>query len=233
MDKRIMKKIDPLFKVKMAFDNKIIQYKTFNLILKRKTIVEDGIKKIQKLTNIEFPDYFIEPSLLIATSPLEFEQFSIIYARTIPICNNENKIKIFIQLFAPLVIYGLRGTIHSVIAHEFLHYLDLINKIMNLKITTDDINNTLFENKYADYEKIFDHNKVFKKDRYLAQCISKKFNDGFNDEKLNNKALKKWIEKRFPIEKISIEKNFTKLSFLSMANTEIDEITQKKVSELL
>jgi len=228
-----MKKIDPLFKVKMAFDNKIIQDKTFNLIIKRNTIVQDGIKKIQKLTNIEFPDYFIEPSLMIATSALEFEQFSIIYARTIPNCDNENKIKIFIQLFAPLIIYGLKGTIHSVIAHEFLHYLDLINKIMNLKITTDDINNTLFENTYTDYEKTFDHNKVFKKDRYLTQCISKKFIEGFNDEKLNKKAIKLWIEKRYPIEKISIENNFTKLSFLSMANTEIDEHTQKKVSELL
>ncbi|HXT83197.1 MAG TPA: hypothetical protein VN704_02525 [Verrucomicrobiae bacterium] len=229
----MMRKIDPLFKVKTAFDNKIIQDKTFNLILKRNTIVEDGIKRIQKLTNIEFPDYFIEPSLLISTSPLEFEQFSIMYARTIPICDNENKIKIFIQLFAPLVIYGLKGTIHSVIAHEFLHYLDLINKIMNLKITTDDINNTLFENTYTDYEKTFDHNKVFKKDRYLIKCISKKFSEGFNDEQLNKKAIKLWIEKRFPIEKISIEKNFTKLSFLSMVNTEIDENIRKKVSELL
>lgn len=228
-----MKKIDPLFKVKIAFDNKIIQDKTFNLILKRNTLVEDGIKRIQKLTHIEFPEYFIEPSLLIATSPLEFEQFSIMYARTIPICDNENKIKIFIQLFAPLIIYGLKGTIHSVIAHEFLHYLDLINKIMNLKITTDDVNNTLFENTYTDYEKTFDHNKVFKKDRYLTKCISKKFSEGFNDEQLNKKAVKLWIEKRFPIEKISIEKNYTKLSFLSMANTEIDENFRKKVSELL
>ena len=59
---------------------------------------------------------------------------------------NENKIEIFIQLFTPLVIYGLRGTIYSVIAHEFLHYLDILNKIINLEITSDTINNTLFEN---------------------------------------------------------------------------------------
>ena len=87
-----MRKIDPLFKVKLALEDKIIDDDLFNSISKRKTIVEDGINRIKKLTEIEFPQYFIEPSLLIATSPLEFEQFSIIYARTIPICNKENKI---------------------------------------------------------------------------------------------------------------------------------------------
>jgi len=102
-----LKKIDPLFKVNLAYENKLIGEKIYNLILKRKTIIDDGIDKIYRITNIEYPQYFIEPSLLIATSPLEYEQFSIIYARTIPICNRENKIEIFIQLFTPLVIYGL------------------------------------------------------------------------------------------------------------------------------
>ncbi len=227
-----MKKIDPLFKVNLAYENKLIGEKIYNLILKRKTIIDDGINKIYRITDIEYPQYFIEPSLLIATSPLEYEQFSIIYARTIPICNRENKIEIFIQLFTPLVIYGLKGTIQSVIAHEFLHYLDILNKIINLEITSDTLHNTLFENIYKDNEKLFDHNKVFKRDRYLTKTISKKFGNGFNDEKLNNKSLKLWIQKKLPIEKLPIEENYTKLSFSSMANTEIDEFTRKKISNL-
>ena len=227
-----MKKIDPLFKVNLAYENKLIGEKIYNLILKRKTIIDDGIDKIYRITNIEYPQYFIEPSLLIATSPLEYEQFSIIYARTIPICNRENKIEIFIQLFTPLVIYGLKGTIQSVIAHEFLHYLDILNKIINLEITSDTLHNTLFENIYKDNENLFDHNKVFKRDRYLTKTISKKFENGFNDEKLNNKSLKLWIQKKLPIEKLPIEENYTKLSFSSMANTEIDEFTKKKILNL-
>ncbi len=228
-----MKKIDPLFKVKLALEDKLIDDHIFNLISKRKTIVEDGINRIKKLTEIEFPQYFIEPSLLIATSPLEFEQFSIIYARTIPICNNENKIEIFIQLFAPLIIYGLRGTIHSVIAHEFLHYLDLLNKIINVDITSDTQNNTLFENIFSDNEKLFNYNRVFKKDKYLTKIISNKFEYGFNDERLNNKAIKSWIQKKLPIEKLPIENNYTKISFSSLVNTEIEEGIKKKIAKLL
>jgi hypothetical protein len=228
-----MKKIDPLFKVKSAYDKKIIDNNIFNLILKRKTLIEDGIHRIQRLTEIEYPQYFIEPSLLIATSPLEYEQFSIIYARTIPICNKENEMEVFIQLFTPLVIYGLRGTIHSVIAHEFLHYLDILNKIINLEITSNTPNDTLFENIFTDNEKLFDHFRVFKKDKYLTKMITKKFENGFLDEKLNNKSIKLWIQKKLPIEKMPIESNYIKLPFLSLANTEIDEAIKKKISSLL
>lgn len=228
-----MKKIDPLYKVNLAFENKIIDDDIFNLILKRKALVEDGICKIHRLTEIEYPQYFIEPSLLIATSPSEYEQFSIIYARTIPICTKENKIEVFIQIFTPLIIYGLRGTIHSVIAHEFLHYLDILNKIIHLEITSDTLNNTLFENVFKDDEKLFDHYRVFKKDRYLTKIISERFENGFNDEKLNNKSMKLWIQKKLPIERLQIENNYTKLSFSSMVNTEIDEVIKKKISRLL
>ena len=65
-----MKKIDPLFKVKLALEDKLIDDHIFNLISKRKTIVEDGIDRIKKLTEIESPQYFIEPSLLVDTSPV-------------------------------------------------------------------------------------------------------------------------------------------------------------------
>lgn len=228
-----MKKIEPMFKVKQAYDYKLIDDHIYNSIIKRKHLIEEGINKIQKLTEIDYPQYFIEPSLLIANSPLEYGQFSIIYARTIPISNNDNKIEVLIQLFTPLLIYGLKGTIYSVIAHEYLHYLNLLNKIINLEITSDTTNNTIFENVYNDNEKLFDYRKVFKKDRYLTKLISKKFENGFDDEKLNKKSIKFWIEKKLPIETLSIESNYTKLSFLSMANTEIEEDTKKKLSKLL
>jgi len=228
-----MKKIEPMFKVKQAYDYNLIDDHIYNSIIKRKHLIEEGINKIQKLTEIDYPQYFIDPSLLIAKSQLEYGQFSIIYARTIPISNNDNKIEILIQLFTPLLIYGLKGTIYSVIAHEYLHYLNLLNKIINLEITSDTTNNTLFENVYNDNEKLFDYRKVFKKDRYLTKLISKKFENGFDDEKLNKKSIKFWIEKKLPIETLSIESNYTKLSFLSMANTEIEEDTKKKLSKLL
>jgi hypothetical protein len=228
-----MREFDPLFKVKLAYNNNIINKQIYDLLSKRKTLVDEKIEKINKLTEIEYPPYFIEPSLLIATSSLEYEQFSIIYARTLPISNKNNKIEIFIQLFAPLIIYGLKGTIYSVLAHEFLHYLNIINKIINLEVYSDKPSDTLFENTYSDSEKLFDHHKVFKRDKYLIKTIDSKFEFGFSDEKLNRKSIKYWLQKKLPMEKLQIENNYTNLSFLSMANTEIGEDIKRKIIKYL
>lgn len=228
-----MNELDPFFKVKRAFENKLINEEVFNLILKKKSLIDERMDRISKLTDIKYPKYFVEPSLLIATSQLEYEQFSIIYARTIPISREDDKIEIFIQLFAPLIIYGLKGTIYSVIGHEFLHYLDMLNKIINLEIYSEKPANTLYENVYNDNEKLFDHHKVFKKDKYLTKIIDKNFKNGFNVEKLNKKSVKYWLQKKLPTEKINIESNYTNMSFLSMANTEIDEDIKIKISKLL
>ena len=80
---------------------------------------------------------------------------------------------------------------------------------------------------------MFDHLRVFKKDSYLKKIISERFENGFKDEKLNNKSMKVWIQKKLPIERLQIENNYTKLSFSSMVNTEIDEVIKKKISRLL
>ena len=75
--------------------------------------------------------------------------------------------------------------------------------------------------------------EFLKKTRYLTKSINKKFGNGFYDEKLNNKSIKLWIQKKYPIEKLLIENNYTNLSFLSMANTEIDEVIKQKILKLL
>ncbi|MGN6822637.1 MAG: hypothetical protein ACTHJ7_07690, partial [Candidatus Nitrosocosmicus sp.] len=66
-----MNKIDPFFKVKRAFENKLINEEVFNLILKKKSLIDERMDRISKLTDIKYPKYFVEPSLLIATSQLE------------------------------------------------------------------------------------------------------------------------------------------------------------------
>lgn len=228
-----METIDPLFKVKMAFDKKLIDKRVFDLISKRKKIADDGILKIKKLTDLDYPPYFIDPTLTIATSPLEYEQFSILYARTIPFSTNENKVKVFIQLSAPLLIYGLKGTIIAILAHEFLHYLEILKRIINVEIISDNINNSLFENEFTDNERLFNHSKIFKKDRYLLKTINMKFQNGFCDDNLNKKTIKFWIEKKLPVEKILIENNYTKIPFLAITNTNIDDSIKEKIMEFL
>jgi hypothetical protein len=228
-----MNDIDPLALVKQYLLDKKIDERTYELIIDKMRVVEEGIKRIERKTSIDYPNYFIEPNLLVATSDIEYQQYSILYARTIPFCTTENRIKIVIQLSAPLVMYGLKGTIHAVLAHEFLHYLNILKNIINLEVTSDNISDTLYENSFSDNERTLDLTKVFRRDIYLQNVVNKKFVNGFNDSNLDKKAESFWIKKKLPIQKIMIGDNFIKLPFSALANTVVDDSLKNEISKFV
>ncbi|ALI36541.1 hypothetical protein NMY3_02345 [Candidatus Nitrosocosmicus oleophilus] len=228
-----MNDIDPLALVKQYLLDKKIDERTYELIIDKMRVVEEGIKRIERKTSIDYPNYFIEPNLLVATSDIEYQQYSILYARTIPFCTTENRIKIVIQLSAPLVMYGLKGTLHAVLAHEFLHYLNILKNIINLEVTSDNISDTLYENSFSDNERTLDLTKVFRRDIYLQNVVNKKFVNGFNDSNLDKKAESFWIKKKLPIQKIMIGDNFIKLPFSALANTVVDDSLKNEISKFV
>jgi hypothetical protein len=44
---------------------------------------------------------------------------------------------VVVQITAPLISYGLKGTIHAILAHEFMHYLELVSRVVNMKVISD------------------------------------------------------------------------------------------------
>ena len=224
-----MNVFDPLVLIKKYLNEKRLDDRTYYLIIDRMNVIEEGIERIKRITSIDYPYYFVEPNLLVATSEIEYQQYSILYARTIPFCTPENKIRIVIQLSAPLIMYGLKGTIQAVLAHEFLHYLNILKNIINLDVSSDNISNTLYENSFTDNEKTLDLNKVFKGDTYLQKLVNKKFANGFNDLKLDKKTELLWIKKDLPIQKIMIGDNFIKLPFSALANTIVEDSVKNEI----
>ncbi len=224
-----MNVFDPLVLIKKYLNEKRLDDRTYYFIIDRMNVIEEGIERIKRITSIDYPHYFVEPNLLVATSEIEYQQYSILYARTIPFCTPENKIRIVIQLSAPLIMYGLKGTIHAVLAHEFLHYLNILRNIINLDVSSDNISNTLYENSFTDNEKTLDLNKVFKGDTYLQKLVNKKFANGFNDLKLDKKTELLWIKKDLPIQKIMIGDNFIKLPFSALANTIVEDSIKNEI----
>ena len=146
----------------------------------------------------------------MSSSSVNSFEYGVLFARTIPI-TTKNGLHIVIQISAPLVAYGLKGTIHAILAHEFLHYLELIRKISNMELVSDEVSANLFENVYADSERLFEPRAVFT-DKTLLSHITKKFPSGFRDYKLEDKVIKYWIEKNLPTTNITLDTNITKLS---------------------
>ena len=200
------------------------------LVTKRFPLVVEGINRIEKASQIRFPMAYVEPSIVVSYPNSNSYGLGILFARTIPI-TFEDKFQVVIQISAPLVAYGLKGTIHAILAHEFLHFLELIRKISKMELLSDEITGNLFENIYADETRLFEPKAVFS-DRTLLNHITKRFPSGFRDYKLEDKAVKFWMEKSLPKTNISLDENTVKLSAESLSKIKIDSAFLKKLDFL-
>ena len=222
--------MDPLFKVKKAFEDKLIPEKTFSLIKERFSLVVEGINRIEKASGINYPIAYAEPSVIVShTDPASY-QYGVLFARTVPLVLDD-KLQVVIQISAPLIAYGLKGTIHAILAHEFLHFLELIRKVSKMEVLSDEISGNIFENVYADESRLFDPKSVFN-DRTLLLHITKKFPAGFRDYKLEDKTLKNWIDKNLPTTNISLDTNITKLSAASLAKIKLNPDLLAKIDKM-
>ncbi len=222
--------MDPLIRMKDAHNKGLIPDKVYDLVLKRFPITVEGINRIEKASGIRFPIAYVEPSIIVSSPSSNPYAFGILFARTIPV-TFEDQFQVVIQISAPLVAYGLKGTIHAILAHEFLHFLELIRKISKMELLSDEISGNLFENIYADETRLFEPKAVFK-DKTLLNHITKRFPAGFRDYKLEDKAIKFWIDKNLPKFNISLDANTIKLSAESISKIKLDPDFLKKLDEL-
>jgi len=212
--------LDPLVRLKDAHFKEIIPDDVYDLILNRFPITVAGINRIEKASRIRYPIAYVEPSLVISSPNPNSYEYGILFARTIPIMFEE-KFQVVIQISAPLVAYGLKGTIHAILAHEFLHFLELIRKISKTELLSDEISGNLFENVYSDETRLFEPRVVFK-DRTLLNHITKRFPAGFRDFKLEEKVIKFWADKNLPKSNVSLDTNTVKLSVESLSKIKLD-----------
>ena len=202
--------------------------KVFELILERFPVVVSGIDRIEKASGINYPVAYVDPSIVLSSS--SSYDYGILFARTIPLIF-ENQLQVVIQISAPLVAYGLKGTIHAILAHEFLHYLDLIKKVSKMELLSDEVSGNLFENVYADSTRLFEPRVVFD-DKTLLLHITKKFPAGFKDYKLEDKTVKYWIKKNLPTSNITMDTNIIKLSTEAISKIKLNPLLLRKLQGL-
>ena len=224
--------LDPLYKVKLAYLDNQISNNLYNLIFKGFAIVKEGIYRIEDSTNIKFPFFYIEPNLIVSYSSFDLAEYGILFARTIPILELENKLNIIIQIMAPLLAYGTKSSIYAILGHEFLHYLHLLSKITRMEIVSDNQSNNFYECIYEDLNHLVDPKKVFHNDKILLKYITNKFEHGFKDSILENRVVKKWVNVGLPVKIIKLEDNNIKIPVEYILNFSLNSELSEKLSSL-
>ena len=216
---------DPLIKVRHAKEQGIIPSEIYKVIVDRFHIVEMGIQRIERASGLRYPYYYIDPTLIIAAPSSSAD------IQTIPVVKKNNEIDIVVQVTAPLVVYGLLGTIHAILAHEFMHHLELLSRIIKMEVVSDEISASLFENRYLDSGRLIEARFVFRSDSVLRDHITRKFPEGFKDTRLEEKTIKYWMNKGLPSISVSLDSNVTKIPVEAMAKLNVDQGVRDKIFE--
>lgn len=228
---RMSSSFDPLYKVHDAYKAGQIPDKIYKLVVERFPLVTEGIKRVEEASGLKYPYYYVEPSLVVSMSAVEFTQIGIFFARTIPVVGDDNLLRVVVQVTAPLIAHGLKGTIHAILAHEFMHYLELVSRIVKMKVISDEMSGTLFEGAYADAERLLEERAVFRSDPTLIKHITTRFPEGFRDLKLEDKVIKLWMDKGLPTTKVPIDANMIKIPIEAMARLQVDRAVKDKIVE--
>ncbi|MEO9364580.1 MULTISPECIES: hypothetical protein [Candidatus Nitrosocaldus] len=236
-------RLDPLHKLEESRSRALIPEKVYARVMERYRYVTEGIERVERASGIEYPEYYIEPSMVVADAQYSL---GLMFARTIPVvkgmygsiydhtCSDgESRLSIVVQVTAPLVAYGLKGTIHAILAHEFLHYIELLARFINMNVISDEVSNSIFESVYADMSRVVEPRIAFRKDRALIRLVARKFQDGLSDHRLEEKCMKDWIEKGLPTVRMSVEENIARIPIEAIASFSIDDGLRNKIYEFI
>jgi hypothetical protein len=190
-------------------------------VKERAGYLRGAVGRVEKATGLKYPPYYIEPTLPLAVTSVEYGSMGAFFARVIPTAF-AGRISIIVQFTAPLLLFGAKGTLEAVVAHEFTHYVDLVRRLNGMTILSEERVSTLFEAGYADQERMVSPSKVFAKDKQLAKLVEKKFTPNLTDPKLDEKVSKGWIAKGLPTRGVTTEDNNIRLDMTLVARTRFD-----------
>jgi hypothetical protein len=222
--------LDPLILLDQAVAQEKVPRAIARKVRLKMKVVQGAVQRVEKATGLRYPPYYIEPVLPVSKTASEYGQMGVLFARVIPTTLSRS-VLILIQFTAALVVYGTKGTIEAVAAHEFTHYVDLVRKLSTASVTSDEVATTLYEASYADAERVVPPKLVFS-DRPLVSLISRKFKNGLSDQALNKKVGDSWISKNLPIRWVGPEENRVKLPIGVVTSTKFDPAVLAKVAEL-
>ena len=222
--------MDPLFRVDEARDRGGIPDHVHRLVARRFGLAASGIERIERASGLAYPPAYVEPAAVVTAPDPNTMQYGILFARTLPVMSG-GAMRIVVQLSAPLVAYGLKGAIHAILAHEFLHYLELLHRASRMDVVSDEVTASIFESMHADGGRHFEPGAALG-DRALVSHITRRFPVGFRDARLEDKTVRLWLERGLPREVVRLDSNTARLSAADMSAVRVDPGTAARLDEI-
>ena len=211
--------VDPLLLVREAEKKGMIPKAMVEEAEGRMKYLKWAVEKVEKATRVRYPLWYVVPYAMVMEDP--FWERAILYARNRPILSGKT-LAFSVEFTLPLHLFSSKDTLLAVVAHEFTHYAELVRRINEFEILSSDVSTSVFEATYRDVEESLRPELVFGRHRSIVRLLREKFPDGFEDEALNSRTIRRWIERRMPVLKISPEENVIRIPVESLASMKLD-----------
>jgi len=211
--------IEPLHALQAAAREGRLPAVVVRRIVERIPRLRAAVERVERASGVSYPPYRIEPSITVAIGA--DMGISLLYCRTVPM-PHEHGLSIFVEISAPFLLYANKGTLHAVLAHEFLHYLELVRRFSSFRLDSLPPAGTAFEAPYMDLSAILPGHKVLS-DRALVRLMARKFRPYLIDESLARKVWAHWIEKGYPVKRIHMSENNLRIPIASVLRATFDQ----------
>ncbi len=222
--------MDPLVVFEQAVSEGRLPKGILRTVRSRLDYLEGAVRRVESASGLRYPPYYVEPVLPVSSSGAEFGQTGVLFARVIPATAN-GRLSILVQFTAALVAFCPKGTLEAVVAHEFIHYVDLVRRLRSTNVISDERTTTLFEATYADSERTFPPSLIFG-DRSLVSLVRRKFKDGLSDPALNRKVEEKWISKKLPMRLVPPDENVVRLGLGTVMSATYDSDLLQRIAKI-
>ncbi|HXW37847.1 MAG TPA: hypothetical protein VEJ36_08115 [Nitrososphaerales archaeon] len=222
--------MDPLVLLEQAEARGSIPKPLAKKVKGKMAVLVGAVERVERASGLRYPPYYVEPTLPYSSSVAEYGQMGLLFARVVP-ATTTGRVTILVQFTAALLLYGAKGTVEAVAAHEFTHYVDLVRRLSRTNVTSDERSSTLYESSFSDAERTVPPKLLFS-DRALVSLVSRKFKVGLEDKKLNERVGAKWVAKNLPMRTVPPEENVVRLSMAAVLSTKFDPEVVAKAAEI-
>ncbi len=226
----VRRPVDPLVLVDQAVAQGKLPRAVATKVRKRMGTLTAAVERVEAASGLAYPPFYVEPVLPYSSTGAEYGQMGILFARVVP-TTATGSLTILVQFTAALLIYGTKGTVEAVAAHEFTHYVDLVRRLSKGNFSSDESASTLFEAAYADVEKTVPPKLVFG-DKALVTLINRKFKEVLVDPKLTRQVDDKWIAKNLPMRPVPPEENRVRVGVGTIMGTTFDRNLLEKIAAI-
>lgn len=222
--------MDPLVVLNQAESQGKIPKGVARKVRTRMNYLTGAVARVERASGLKYPPYYVEPTLPVSRTAAEFGQTGVLFARVIP-TTATGSLSILVQFTAALVAFAPKGTLEAVAAHEFTHYVDLVRRLRQTSVLSDERASTLFEAAYADNERTVTPSLVFS-EKSLVALVKKKFRAGLSDPSLSRKVEEGWMAKDLPVRAVSIDENVVRLGMDKVAAASYDPALLQRISQI-